>query len=395
MPSAYGSSASKNRSGIICCFWCQQHIDFEHLFVRIELQKTAADFPIASDATSIWIKRLKKPQRNYLLMPSAYGSSASKQRIGILYIWCHQHTNQELHKTAAEFLYRLWCHQHMDQAPQKTAAEFSVPPLMPSAHGFWTSICTNRASKNRSGFSYSLWCHQHMDQAPQKTAAELSTGFWCHQHMDQAPQKTAAELSVVSDAISIWIKRLKKPQRNYLLFLMPAAHRFWTTICTNRASKNRSGIFCCFWCQQHIDFVHLLSGTNRASQNRSGIICCFWCHQHMDQAPQKTAAEFSYRLWCHQHIDFEHLFAPQKTAAELSVRLWCHQHMDQAPQKTAAEFSTASDAISIWIKRLKKRNYLQRIFNRFIFGCFWCQQHIDFEHLFVRMSFKIPQRIFL
>ena len=38
--------------------------------------------------------------------------------------------------------------------------------------------------------------------------------------MDQAPPKTAAEFSSASDAISIWIKRLKELQRNYLLFLM-------------------------------------------------------------------------------------------------------------------------------------------------------------------------------
>ena len=95
----------------------------------------------------------------------------------------------------------------MDQAPQKTAAEFSN--LMPSV----------------------------VSDQDQKTAAELSVA--CHQHMDQAPQKTAAEFSTASDAISIWIKRLKKPQRNYLLFLMPSAYG-------SSASKNRSGIICCF-----------------------------------------------------------------------------------------------------------------------------------------------------
>ena len=141
-------------------------------------------------------------------MPSAYGSSASKNRSGIFY--------------------RLWCHQHMDQAPQKTAAEFSTAS---DAISIWINRF-RKPQRNfrlllmpaaRSGIICCFWCHQHMDQAPQKTAAEFSVVSECHQHMDQAPQK---------------------PQRNFLLFLMPSAHRFWTSICTNRASKNRSGIFC-------------------------------------------------------------------------------------------------------------------------------------------------------
>ena len=78
-----------------------------------------------------------------------------------------------------------------------------------------------------------------MDQAPQKTAAELSVVSDAISIWIKRLKKTAAEFSSASDAISIWIKRLKKPQRNFLPPLMPSAYG-------SSASKNRSGIICCF-----------------------------------------------------------------------------------------------------------------------------------------------------
>ena len=92
--------------------------------------------------------------------------------------------------------------------------------------------------KFRCGFLKRL-IHALLDSETTENSAAVFLGIWIkrlkkpqrnffpplmHQHMDQSPQKTAAAFSSASDASTAWINRLKKPQRNYLLFLMPAAH---------------------------------------------------------------------------------------------------------------------------------------------------------------------------